>query len=73
MLCTSCAKLKNLCQICVLDLDLKVGVHTRDKALDLTDPIAKAKINREYFVQNAEKNVPIASTSIICGCLCVNA
>ena len=56
-ICVTCCKLKNLCSVCALDLDLKMSVKVRDLALGLKDPIAKQDVNREYYIQNAEDSM----------------
>lgn len=54
-ICQTCAKLKNVCQTCIFDLEFGVPVELRDKVLAeasakmLTQP--KSELNREYFMQ----------------------
>lgn len=55
VVCSTCAKLKNVCQACVLDLDLKVSLHVRDKALGRRDDMSKTQLNREGYMANAER------------------
>lgn len=51
-LCQLCAKLKNVCQSCILDLDYKLPTHIRDAALDSYAAIPKSDVNTEYYIQN---------------------
>ena len=56
-ICQTCAKLKNVCQTCLLDLEYGLPIQVRDQALNIKDNIAKSDVNKEYFIQNAEKHV----------------
>ena len=57
-ICQTCARAKNVCQTCVLDLDYQVPVQVRDHALGQeAQLLPKSDINREYFVQNLEKQI----------------
>jgi pre-mRNA-splicing factor RBM22/SLT11 len=56
-ICVTCAKLKNICQTCVLDLDLKVPLDVRDKALGMVDAMPKHNIAREMFTNKAEEEM----------------
>ena len=58
-ICQTCAKLKNVCQTCLLDLEYGLPIQVRDQALSIKDNIAKSDVNKEYFIQNAEKHVNI--------------
>lgn len=56
-LCHTCAKLKNVCQTCVLDLQYGLPVQVRDAALDdqeRTD-IPTSDVGREFLAENHEK------------------
>jgi pre-mRNA-splicing factor RBM22/SLT11 len=53
-ICQTCAKLKNCCQTCLLDLQYGLPVAVRDAALQRKDMAPSSEINREYFAQNAE-------------------
>jgi len=54
-ICQTCAKLKNVCQTCIFDLEFGVPTQLRDKILQeaaeasLTQP--KSELNREFFMQ----------------------
>jgi len=59
-ICMTCARAKNVCQVCILDLDYQVPVQVRDHALGgnagaVAMPSSGA--NREYFAENLEKAI----------------
>ena len=49
--------MKNVCQTCLLDLEYGLPVQVRDQALGIKDNIPKGDVNKEYMIQNAEKEV----------------
>ena len=49
--------MKNVCQTCILDLEYGLPVQVRDHALSVKDDLPKSDVNKEYFIQNAEKEV----------------
>lgn len=53
-ICTTCAKLKNVCQTCILDLDYQLPTHVRDTALNIQSAIPTSDINRQYYVNRME-------------------
>eukprot|EP01067_Filipodium_phascolosomae_P008064 Filipodium_phascolosomae@DN677_c0_g1_i1.p1 len=57
VVCQTCAKLKNVCQTCLFDLEYGLPVQVRDKYLEdqqrITIPHSTA--NRDYFIANAEQ------------------
>jgi hypothetical protein len=59
--CQTCAKLKNCCQTCLLDLQYGLPVAVRDAALHRKDLAPSSEINREYFAQNAEASGQVCS------------
>jgi len=56
-ICQICAKLKNVCQTCLLDLEYGLPIQVRDQALQVKDNMAKSDVNKEYFIQNAERQL----------------
>ncbi|UPR00513.1 dihydroxy-acid dehydratase [Chloropicon primus] len=57
-ICQTCARAKNVCQTCVLDLDYQVPVQVRDHALgEEATRLPQSEVNREYYVQNLEKSI----------------
>lgn len=56
-LCLTCARLKNCCQCCMLDLSFGLPIQIRDAALKLVAPGPESSINREYYAQNHERAI----------------
>jgi len=52
--CQTCAKLKNVCQTCLLDLEYGLPVQVRDAALKIKDDLPTSAVNREYYLQNVD-------------------
>lgn len=53
-ICLTCARLKNCCQCCMLDLSFGLPITVRDAALKMVAPGPNSSINREYYAQNHE-------------------
>lgn len=53
-ICTTCAKLKNVCQSCILDLEYHLPTQVRDAALGTSVKIPMSDINRQYFVNRMD-------------------
>ena len=54
-ICLTCARLKNCCQCCMLDLSFGLPIVVRDAALKMIAPGPTSEVNREYYAQNNEK------------------
>eukprot|EP00088_Acartia_fossae_P030347 TRINITY_DN3131_c0_g1_i1.p1 TRINITY_DN3131_c0_g1~~TRINITY_DN3131_c0_g1_i1.p1 ORF type:complete len:407 (+),score=120.71 TRINITY_DN3131_c0_g1_i1:62-1282(+) len=52
--CQTCAKMKNVCQTCMLDLEYGLPVQVRDHALKIAESLPTSAVNREYFLQNQD-------------------
>ena len=63
-ICQTCSKLKNVCQVCLLDLEYGLPVQVRDTALsiDSNDAIPKSDVNREYFAEEHDRKVCFLQT-----------
>lgn len=56
-ICLTCARLKNCCQCCMLDLSFGLPIVVRDAALKMVAPGPQSEINREFFAQNNERAI----------------
>lgn len=56
-ICLTCARLKNCCQHCMLDLSFGLPIVVRDAALKMIAPGPNSEINREYYAQNNERDI----------------
>ncbi|KAI9781250.1 MAG: Pre-mRNA-splicing factor slt11 [Peltula sp. TS41687] len=56
-ICLTCARLKNCCQCCMLDLSFGLPIVVRDAALKLVAPGPQSGINREYYAQEHEREI----------------
>ncbi|EAU88791.1 pre-mRNA-splicing factor SLT11 [Coprinopsis cinerea okayama7 len=54
VICQTCAKVKNICQTCLLDLEFGLPTQVRDTALGVTNDAPTSDVNREYYAQNME-------------------
>ena len=56
-MCLTCARLKNCCQCCMLDLNFGLPIVVRDAALKMVAPGPESRVNREYYAQEHEKEI----------------
>lgn len=57
--CQTCSKLKNVCQTCLLDLEFGLPTQVRDAALKINDEIPQSDVNKEFYLQNVEKQLAL--------------
>lgn len=56
--CQTCAKMKNVCQTCLFDLEYGLPVQVRDKFLEENQVVIPANTaNRDFFIEQANRNV----------------
>jgi pre-mRNA-splicing factor RBM22/SLT11 len=53
--CLTCARLKNCCQSCVLDLSFGLSIPVRDAALKMIAPGPTSDVNKQFYAQEHEK------------------
>lgn len=53
-ICQTCARLKNVCQTCLLDLEYGLPTQVRDAALKIADTIPQSDVNKEFYIQKIE-------------------
>ncbi|KAI8613911.1 hypothetical protein BC830DRAFT_1129827 [Chytriomyces sp. MP71] len=63
-ICQTCAKIKNVCQTCVLDLEYGLPVQVRDSVLEVQDAVPKSDVNREFFINKVEGTLGKADTLV---------
>ena len=68
VICQTCAKIKNVCQTCLLDLEYGLPTQVRDTALAVQNEAPTSDINREYYAQNMESKVCCLSTVDVLRC-----
>ncbi|OXV11383.1 hypothetical protein Egran_00856 [Elaphomyces granulatus] len=56
-ICLTCARLKNCCQCCMLDLSFGLPIVVRDAALKMVAPGPQSSVNREYYAQEHQKEI----------------
>lgn len=62
IICQEVAKAKNVCQVCLLDLDYGLPVQVRDTALGIEkDDIPESDVNKEYKLDQLEKSGELGS------------
>ncbi|WVR08621.1 pre-mRNA-splicing factor SLT11 [Kwoniella sp. DSM 27419] len=55
--CNTCAKIKGVCQTCLLDLEYGLPVQVRDAALGRKSQAPTSDINKQFYIQNLEKQM----------------
>ena len=61
--CQTCARAKNVCQTCLLDLQYGLPVQVRDSVMAVNQNLPKDEINREYFNQQLDAAVASSDAS----------
>ncbi|KAK8850428.1 pre-mRNA-splicing factor SLT11 [Kwoniella newhampshirensis] len=56
-ICTTCSKIKGVCQTCLLDLEFGLPVQVRDAALGRKNQAPTSDINKQFYIQNLEKQM----------------
>ncbi|KAF8320059.1 hypothetical protein DL93DRAFT_1932176 [Clavulina sp. PMI_390] len=64
VICQTCAKSRNTCQTCLLDLEYGLPTQVRDVALGLKNQAPTSDINREYYAQNIEAKMADEKTLV---------
>jgi len=59
-ICNVCAKLKNVCQTCILDLQYGLPTQIIDQALPNAIKIPESDANREFFMDQAETMITLS-------------
>lgn len=56
-ICQTCTKLKDVCQVCVLDLKHSLPVQVRDTSLGINsiEPLPKSDVNWEYYAEEHDR------------------
>lgn len=60
-ICQMCARAKNVCQTCVLDLQYNLPVQVRDSILGTEQSIPKSDVNRQFYNQVIEQRLQASS------------
>lgn len=57
--CQTCAKVKNVCQTCLFDLDFGLPVELRDKFIDQKELVSMPQdvVNRDFWANSVNQNI----------------
>jgi len=66
-ICQTCSKIKNVCQTCLLDLEYGLPIEVRDKALAIQDNLPKSDVNKEFYLQNVDKEMASTDGTVASG------
>ncbi|KAJ1522369.1 hypothetical protein ONE63_002659 [Megalurothrips usitatus] len=61
--CQTCSRLKNVCQTCLLDLEYGLPIQVRDAALRIKDDLPRSEVNKEYYIQNMDREMGKVDTT----------
>merc|ERR1719163_1216163 len=66
-ICKTCAKLKNVCQTCILDLQYGLPVQVRDATLEETDKlkIPLSNVTRDYIYEQYDQQKTNQKSNIL--------
>src|ERR1700760_764887 len=56
-ICLTCARLKNCCQCCMLDLSFGLSIPVRDAALKMIAPGPQSDVNKQWYAQEHEHEI----------------
>jgi pre-mRNA-splicing factor RBM22/SLT11 len=56
-ICLTCARLKNCCQCCMLDLSFGLSIPVRDAALKMIAPGPTSEVNKQWYAQEHEREI----------------
>ncbi len=65
--CQTCAKVKNICQTCLLDLTYGLPVQVRDEVLKINDNLPRSDTNREYYLQQVDRQMAETDGTVAAG------
>ncbi|CAG0887947.1 unnamed protein product [Cyprideis torosa] len=57
----------NICQTCMLDLEYGLPVQVRDQALAVKDDIPRSEVNRDFWIQNKERELAQTDGTVAVG------
>lgn len=65
IICQFCAKMKNVCQTCLFDLEYGLPVQVRDKFLEDQEKydVPTSRVNRDYMINNMDKDKTLTNIS----------